>query len=149
VADDCVGIAILSSGRGGFESHFEAFGDLRERVAGHAHGQDRAAGPLRQKVRNRTAGRVMLAGDAAGYIDALTGEGMGLAFGAAELLVDCALRDRPEDYDRQWRGLTRRYRMLTASLLQASAYKPLRSAIVPAAQMLPGVFAGLVNLLGH
>ena len=26
-------------------------------------------------------------GDAAGYIDALTGEGMGLAFGAAELLV--------------------------------------------------------------
>ena len=78
VADDCVGVAILSSSRGGFDRHFESFGELRDRVAGHAHGQDRAAGPLRQKVSNRTAGRVLLVGDAAGYIDALTGEGMGL-----------------------------------------------------------------------
>ena len=85
VADDCVGIAILSATRGGFDKHFEAFGELRDRVRGHAHGQDRAAGPLRQKVRTRAAGRVLLVGDAAGYIDALTGEGMGLAFGAAEL----------------------------------------------------------------
>ncbi len=103
VADDCVGVAILSSTRGGFDRHFESFGELSDRVAGHAHGQDRAAGPLRQKVSNRTAGRVLLVGDAAGYIDALTGEGMGLAFGAAELLVNCVVGDRPEDYDRQWR----------------------------------------------
>ena len=149
VADDCVGIAILSSTRGGFDRHFESFGELRDRVSGHAHGQDRAAGPLRQKVRNRAAGRVLLVGDAAGYIDALTGEGMGLAFGAAELLVNCVVRDRPEDYDRQWRRLTRRYRMLTAALLQASAHPPLRASIVPAAQALPGVFARLVNLLAH
>ena len=80
VADDCVGIAILSATRGGFDNHFEAFGELQDRVRGHAHGQDRAAGPLRQKVRTRAAGRVLLVGDAAGYIDALTGEGMGLAF---------------------------------------------------------------------
>src|ERR1700742_3260628 len=119
VADDSVGIAILSSTRGGFDRHFESFGELRGRVTGHDHGQDRAAGPLRQKVRARAAGRVLLVGDAAGYIDALTGEGMGLAFGAAELLVDCVMRDRPEDYDRRWRRLTRRYRMVTAALLQA------------------------------
>ena len=110
VADDCVGIAILSATRGGFDNHFEAFGELRDRVRGHAHGQDRAAGPLRQKVRTRAAGRVLLVGDAAGYIDALTGEGMGLAFGAAELVVNCVVRERPEDYDRQWRRMTRRYR---------------------------------------
>ena len=116
---------------------------------GHAHGQDRAAGPLRQKVRNRAAGRVLLVGDAAGYIDALTGEGMGLAFGAAELLVSCVVGDRPEDYDRQWRRLTRRYRMLTAALVQASAHPLLRAGVVPAAQALPSVFARLVNLLAH
>jgi hypothetical protein len=33
-----VGIAILSATRGGFDSHFEAFGELRDRVHGHAHG---------------------------------------------------------------------------------------------------------------
>ncbi|MFI5507954.1 NAD(P)/FAD-dependent oxidoreductase [Mycobacterium sp. NPDC051804] len=149
VADDCVGIAILSAGRGGFDQRFEPFGELRDRVAGHSHGQDRAAGPLRQNVRSRTAGRVLLVGDAAGYIDAITGEGMGLAFGAAELLVDCVLRDRPDDYDPQWRRLTRRYRMLTAALLAASARAPVRKAIVPAAQALPSVFSRLVNLLAH
>ena len=149
IADDCVGIAILSAGRGGFDRHFEAFGELRDRVHGHAHGQDRAAGPLRQKARSRAAGRVLLVGDAAGYIDALTGEGMGLAFGAADLLVDCVIHDRPGEYDRRWRRMTRRYRALTVALLQASAHAPLRAGIVPAAQTSPFLFNRLVNLLAR
>jgi flavin-dependent dehydrogenase len=149
VADDCVGIALLSSGRGGFDCHLEEFPALRDRIEGHPHEPDRAAGPLRQNVSSRTAGRVLLVGDAAGYVDALTGEGLGLAFGAAELLVDCVMSGRPQDYDRQWRQLTRRYRMLTAALLQASAYAPARSRIVPAATAMPAVFTGIVNLLAQ
>jgi flavin-dependent dehydrogenase len=149
VADDCVGIAILSSSRGGFDSHFDEFPALKDRVNGHDHGPDRAAGPLRQKARSRAAGRVLLVGDAAGYIDALTGEGMGLAFGAAELLVNCVVAERPEDYDRQWRRLTRRYRLLTAALVGAGAHAGIRSRIVPAATALPRVFAGAVNQLAY
>jgi flavin-dependent dehydrogenase len=147
VADDCVGVAILTSRKGGFDEHFGAFPALQERVHGQAHGPDRAAGPLRQRVRTRTAGRVMLVGDAAGYVDALTGEGLGIAFGAAELLVDCVAADRPQDYDLRWRRMSRRYRLLTAAVLQASALRPLRSRIVPAAALFPGVFRGVVNLL--
>jgi flavin-dependent dehydrogenase len=149
VADDCVGIAILSATRGGFDDHFNAFGELQDRVRGCTHGQDRAAGPLRQKVRTRAAGRVLLVGDAAGYIDALTGEGMGLAFGAAELMVNCVVRERPEEYDRQWRKMTRRYRALTVALLQASTHASLRAGIVPVAQTLPNLFARLVNMLAQ
>jgi flavin-dependent dehydrogenase len=149
VADDCVGIAILSSTQGGFDRHFEEFAELRERVDGHDHGQDRAAGPLRQNARTRAAGRVLLVGDAAGYIDALTGEGMGLAFSAAKALVSCVVEDRPGDYDRQWRGLTRRYRMLTAGLVAAGSHAPVRSCIVPAATALPRVFAAAVNQLAY
>jgi flavin-dependent dehydrogenase len=147
VADDCVGVAILSASRGGFDAHFDEFPQLKQRLDGHDHGQDRAAGPLWQKVVNRTAGRVLLVGDAAGYIDALTGEGMGLAFGAAELLVDCVVADRTGDYDRQWRSLTRRYRLLTAALVRAGAHAAVRRRIVPAATMLPGVFAAMVDQL--
>lgn len=149
VADDCVGIAILSSTRGGFDSHFDEFPALRERVNGHAHGPDRAAGPLRQTARSRTAGRVMLVGDAAGYVDALTGEGMGLAFGAAEQLVNCVIADRPADYDRQWRRVTRRYRLLTAGLVRAGVIAPVRARIVPAATALPRIFAVAVNQLAY
>lgn len=147
VAEDCVGVAILTTRRGGFSQHLEAFPALKDRIDSHAHGPDRAAGPLRQRVRNRTAGRVLLVGDAAGYVDALTGEGLGISFSAAELLVKCIVTGRPADYDRQWRRMSRRYRLLTAGVLHASASPLLRSRIMPAANVFPGIFTGVVNLL--
>jgi flavin-dependent dehydrogenase len=147
IADDCVGVAVLKSRRGGFDSHLAEFPALRDRIEGRPHEPDRAAGPLRQRVSSRSAGRVLLVGDAAGYVDALTGEGLGLAFGAAELLVKSVVEECPEAYDRQWRQMTRRYRMLTAALLQASAVPSVRARIVPAATAMPTVFTGVVNLL--
>ncbi|MEO3761604.1 NAD(P)/FAD-dependent oxidoreductase [Mycobacterium sp. B14F4] len=149
VADDCVGVAILTARRGGFDHHLESFPALGERVDPHAHAPELAAGPLRQRVRQRVAGRVLLVGDAAGYVDALTGEGLGVAFGAAELLVDCVTADRPADYEQRWRRMSRRYRMLTAGLLRATAFPSVRSRVVPAAASAPGVFARAVNLLAE
>ena len=149
VDDECVGVAILKSTRGGFEEHLRQFPALMDRLHDLPHGQDRAAGPLRQKVRHRTAGRVLLVGDAAGYVDALTGEGMGLAFGAAELLVNCIVADRTGDYDRRWRTLTRRYRLLTAGLLHATGIRPVRATITPVSAALPAVFTRVVNALGE
>lgn len=147
VSEDCVGVAVLSSTRGGFAQHLAEFPELMDRIRGHAHGPDRAAGPLRQNALHRRAGRVLLVGDAAGYVDALTGEGIGLAFSGAEALVKCVVAERPGDYDRSWRLLTRRYRMLTAGLVRAGSVPMIRSRIVPAAHALPAVFAGVVNQL--
>jgi flavin-dependent dehydrogenase len=149
IADDCVGVAVLKSRRGGFDTHLEEFPALRDRIGGRPHEPDRAAGPLRQRVSSRTAGRVLLVGDAAGYIDALTGEGLGLAFGAAELLVNSVVADQPGTYDRRWRQMTRRYRVLTAALLHASSHATVRPGIVPAAQAMPNVFGRAVNLLAQ
>ena len=104
---------------------------------------------MRQRVRDRVAGRVLLVGDAAGYVDALTGEGLGIAFGGAEVLVQSVLADNPGDYDHSWRQMSRRYRFLTAGLLEASGLKPVRSLIVPAAHALPKAFSGIVNLLAN
>jgi flavin-dependent dehydrogenase len=149
IADDCVGVAVLKSSRGGFDSHLAEFPALRERIEDRPHEPDRAAGPLRQRVSSRAAGRVLLVGDAAGYVDAITGEGLGLAFGAAELLVKSVVGECPDTYDRHWRQLTRRYRMLTAALLQASGFPAVRARIVPAAAAMPTVFSGVVNLLAR
>jgi hypothetical protein len=63
--------------------------------------------------------------------------------------VGCVIRDRPNDYDRQWRQMSRRYRLLTAAVLHASGYAPLRSRIVPVATALPKIFAGIVNELAE
>ena len=148
VSDDCVGVAILTSRQGKFDDHLREFPALAERLAGAEGGPARAAGPLRQRAASQHKGRVMLVGDAAGYVDALTGEGLGIALGGAEILTNAVLADDPADYTRQWRRMSRRYRLLTSALLTASK-SPARTMIVPAAATLPGVFNQAVKLLAQ
>jgi flavin-dependent dehydrogenase len=77
---------------------------------------------LRQRAASQHSGRVLLIGDAAGYVDALTGEGMGIALGGAELIVNAVLANDPAGYTRHWRRMSRRYRMLTWRLLTTSNF---------------------------
>ena len=148
VADDLVGVAILTSERGSFDSHLNAFPGLKR----HLHGAPptnsvMGAGPLRQRVRARVAGRVLLVGDAAGYVDALTGEGIAVALRTSAELVECVRQDRPDSYDAAWRRVSWECRLLTGSLLWARNRSLLAPRIVPAAVLLPGVYATIVNRL--
>jgi len=63
-----------------------AFPALAERLRGAASDRARASGPFHQHVEERGAEGALLVGDAAGYVDALTGEGVGLALAQAEVL---------------------------------------------------------------
>jgi flavin-dependent dehydrogenase len=59
---------------------------LAERLAGRlATDRPQSAGPFRHRPRARARDGVLLVGDAAGYLDPLTGEGVGLALAQAEL----------------------------------------------------------------
>ncbi len=71
----------------GFESLLERFPVLKARLRGVPFDSTpRGAGPLLQHVKRRVAERFALVGDAAGYVDAITGEGLTQAFeGAAAL----------------------------------------------------------------
>lgn len=148
VAPDLVGAAVLTSARGSFADHLSRFPALRERLGAPA-GEVLGAGPLRQRARCRVAGRVLLVGDASGYVDALTGEGVALAVAQARAAVAAIVDRRPERYERDWHEVTRRYRWLTAGLLGATRVPPVRRALVPAAERLPGVFAAAVNTLAR
>ncbi|MFD1831390.1 NAD(P)/FAD-dependent oxidoreductase [Streptomyces desertarenae] len=150
VADDLVGVAVLTAGRGTYDGHLAAFPGLRERLAGAGSaGPVRGAGPLRQDATARTAGRVLLVGDAAGYVDALTGEGIALALAQASAAVRAITGGDPAAYEREWRRLTRRYRWLTHALLGAARVPPARTALVPAAQRLPWLFSAVVGALAR
>ena len=139
VADDLVGVAILGGAHGDFASRLAAFPALRERLAGAGPGSEvRGAGPLRQDVPRRSAGNVLLVGDASGYLDALTGEGIGAALAQAAVLAECLAAGRPGDYERAWRRACRRSWMLTAGLLWSRhqpllgpAHRPRRAATPP------------------
>jgi flavin-dependent dehydrogenase len=149
VGPQLVGVAVLSSDRGSFDEQLSAFPELAARLAGIEAGPVRGAGPLRRRTIRRTAGRVLLVGDAAGYVDALTGEGIAVSLACARSLVDCVVAGDPADYERRWRRDTRRYRSITSTLLWASQHSALRRAIVPAAQRLPRVFSAAVGQLAR
>jgi flavin-dependent dehydrogenase len=150
VADDVVGVAMLSSVRGRFEDHLALFPWLLERLGGAERlGRVLGAGPLRQRATARVAGRVLLVGDAGGYVDALTGEGVALALAQAKAAVAAIDAGDPARYESDWHTVTRRYRLLTASLLGVTRHGPVRRALVPTAERLPRVFSAAVNSLGR
>jgi menaquinone-9 beta-reductase len=63
---------------------------LAERLRGaEADSTPRGAGPLRRRALTRVRARFVLLGDAAGYVDAITGEGLSLALVCAESLGRC------------------------------------------------------------
>jgi flavin-dependent dehydrogenase len=150
VAPDTIGVAVLSSVRGGFTEQLAAFPELAARLSGaRPVSRVRGAGPLRQRTTGRVAGRVLLAGDAAGYVDALTGEGLALSLTTAAELVRCLRAGRPADYDRAWTRTSRRSRWLTESLLWARNRPVLGRRIVPAAAHAPWLFAAAVDQLAR
>ena len=138
-----VGVAILSGGR----PDLAWFPWLARRLEGARRGPARGCGPLRQVVSRRVAGRVLLVGDAAGYEDALTGEGISLAVKQAAAAIDAIVNDSPLSYEAAWHQVTRNYRLLTRGLVLAGTPAATRRAIVPVSALLPPVFRWGVNVL--
>ncbi len=149
VCRDLVGVAMLTSEPASFDDMLRGFPFLRERLGGAPVSKVRGAGPLRQRSVRRVAGRVLLVGDASGYVDALTGEGIALGLAQGRAAVAAISANQAELYERSWRRITWRYRLLTASLLGASRLGLVRRGIVPAASALPRVFSAAVNELAR
>ncbi len=149
VGPDRVGVAVLSASRRPLPELLAAFPGLLERLGGTPPGSVRGAGPLRQRSRRRVDGRVLLVGDAAGYVDALTGEGIAVGLAQAREAVTAIVHGRPQDYERTWTQVTRRHDLMTATLLAATRRAPLRRSLVAAATRLPRVFDAAVNTLAR
>ncbi|MFD7863045.1 NAD(P)/FAD-dependent oxidoreductase [Streptomyces sp. NPDC059783] len=144
---DLVGVAVLSQERRAYADQLADFPGLAAVLAGREDGPVRGAGPLRRRARTPWADRVLLAGDAAGYVDALTGEGVALAVATARAAVDAVAAGRPQDYPAAWARLTRRHRVLTAGLLALARRPGTARLVVPAAHRAPALFRTAVRAL--
>lgn len=148
VADDLVGVALLCHRPARWDGTWSDFPALAERFSGAEQmSAVRGAGPLLQRVRSRVRGRVLLVGDAAGYVDALTGEGLTLGTAQAFAAVEAVLAGSPGRYARQATAVGRRSTVLTRTLLSVSGTRATRRLVVPAATRLPAVFGQAVRLL--
>jgi len=149
VSDTEVGVAVLGRRGTSFDEALASVPVLAERLRNATPASSvRGAGPLRQNTTGQRAGRVLLVGDAAGYVDAITGEGIRLGLAEARTAIQCIVAGEPERYEREWRGITREFRMLTTGLV-AAANSPLRRAIVPLAARLPRLYGRIVESLAR
>lgn len=155
VSDDTVGVAILyypdivgpAAGEPPYQRLLRGFPELAERL-GEPNSHVRGAGPFEQRVRRRRVGRVLLVGDAAGYLDPLTGEGVRLGLATAAAAVDAIAADRPQAYEGAWRRATRRYFVMTDGLLRVARWRWGRRQLVPVLRRVPWVMSAAIDALG-
>jgi flavin-dependent dehydrogenase len=132
-------------------AHFPA---LASRLAGAtAASRDRGAGPLRQRVRGVCRGNVALIGDAAGYVDAITGEGLAVALHQSAALIEVLAStpqaaDAPDlaRYAAAHRRIGRLPGNMTALVLAAERRPWLRRRAVRALAAEPALFSRLLGI---
>jgi flavin-dependent dehydrogenase len=148
VAGREVGVAMLWSGRkASFDDLLARFPRLGDRLRGApAASRDRGAGPLCQKVRRVARGRLALVGDASGYVDAITGEGLSLAFHQAKALAQALRRGDLSLYARRHRRIALLPDALTRLLLWVEKRPPLRHRLIRAFAREPALFSRLLAL---
>ena len=125
-----------------------AFPELAAKL-GHTDENVRGAGPFERRVRSVVSGRVLLIGDAAGYLDPITGEGIRLGLDTARSAVSAICADSPRDHIRQCRQVTWRYWTLTSGLLFVRHRAWLRRRMVPTLRRWPALFSRILEMLNN
>jgi len=148
VAPDQVGVAFLWSGRkADFDGLLETLPELKARLAGApVASRDRGTGPLRQRVRAVRRGNVALVGDAAGYFDAITGEGMAVAFHESAALVEALVAGDLGRYAAAHRAINRLPDFMTGLVLALESRPRLRARAVRALAAEPALFSKLLGI---
>jgi menaquinone-9 beta-reductase len=139
-----VGVAFLwEDGRVKPPIRFDAMLAHFPALAAHLEGalaesRPQGAGPLLRSARALTADRFVLLGDAAGYVDAITGEGVSLALRSAEVLAAVlpeaiargGTRTALLPYERFARSAFARYAHITRAMLEIARRPRVRRSTI-------------------
>jgi flavin-dependent dehydrogenase len=123
-----------------YDTHLQGLPHLRDVVAGGQRtSQILACGPFDVRAKSRVADRALLVGDAGGYLDPITGEGISLAlqgaYWAAEILDGALRRDdlsaaRLRPYHTRLEQALSHYRLLTRGLLRLTRHRWLAAFLI-------------------
>ena len=146
VRDDEVCIALLSRNRQfRIDDALPLFPDIARRLAGATPASaERGAVSASRTLRRVHSGRLALVGDASGSVDAITGEGLCLAFKQSLALADAIAKDDLPAYESAHRRIRFRPAMMSSMLLMMDRYPWLQKRALTALSARPGIFAGML-----
>lgn len=147
--------AVVGSPRRLFESWWRSQPKLREWLDGaEPASQLRGAYPLEARARRGIEPGLVLLGDAAGFLDPITGGGIAQALASAELLARSMPPDLDSDESWLWRferareRMLRPYRILTQAMLWLSAHRSFAGQVLALVRAWPGLFPRLLAAAG-
>lgn len=143
-----VGVAMLWRGpKGRFDDLLARLPALADRLSGApVASSDLGAGPLERPVKGVVSGRVALVGDAAGYVDAITGEGLSAGFAQAEALSEALAGGALERYAFAHQRIQRRPVQMIRALLAIEKRPWLRRRFVATLARDPALFERLLEI---
>jgi hypothetical protein len=108
----------------------------------------KGAGPMAQRAKRRNSERMVLVGDAAGFVDSISGDGLSIAFNSAlilgrylgRILARGATRESMQQYEREARRLYRGYWFVTNGLLTIARHPRARRMIINSLMRASGSF---------
>jgi flavin-dependent dehydrogenase len=125
----------------------QRFPELRARLDGaEISSAEKGALTATCKLKRVSRGNVVLIGDASGTVDAITGEGLCLAFSQAIVLADCLRNGDLAHYEREHRRLALRPLLMARLMLALDRRPKLQRRALQAFQNRPDVFRRLLEL---
>ena len=120
------------------------FPELRQRLERAEFDAERGAVSVSRRLRNVVRGNVALVGDGSGSVDAITGEGLCLAFRQAAALADALEAGNLAAYEAEHRRLLRRPALMARLMLLLDRFPALRHRALPALAAQPAIFSSLL-----
>lgn len=140
-------VAFVYRSRPATRNHLSLYPALQSQL-----GSASCAGPslgaitLSRSLRRVTRGNIALVGDASGSVDAVTGDGLALAFQQALALADAISLGRLANYERAHRQFARRPRLMSNLLLELDRRPLLLQRLLRVFGNRPALFPGLLDL---
>lgn len=123
------------------------FPELCARLKNVAHtSSERGAITATRTLRQVYRGNTVLIGDASGGVDAITGEGLCLAFRQAALLGDCLASGDLRRYQTDHHMMMRRPMLMARMMLFMAGHSYLRHRTMQVFRASPSAFAGMLAL---
>jgi flavin-dependent dehydrogenase len=140
--ENCIVIMSDTPGRASFDAALQEWPELRARLANAQLGsRERGAVTSMRSLRRVQKGNVALVGDASGSVDAITGEGLRMAFQQATALAEAMAEGALKSYEQAHRALARRPMLMGDLMLWLGRNPRVRRRVLSAMKSRPDLFA--------